>query len=294
MDIFLQLIVNGLLIGGVYGLVSVGLTLVFGVLRIVNFAHGELLMLGMFTGFWAYRLVGLDPNLTAIVILPVFFALGLVIYYALIRPVLSAAALAQFFCTIGLSVFLQNAALLAWGADLRSVNTTYSQSYLEIGEVTVSVVRLVAFAASMLLSAGLLAFLHYTFMGKAMRAMVQNKQAAVLIGIPVGRTYAIAFALGIACVGAAGAILVPIFQIYPSIGLNFVLTAFVVVVLGGMGSVSGAILGGLIVGLVEALSGYFIAPTVKEVVYYIIFLGILLVRPSGLFGILGSEEVGLR
>ena len=191
-------------------------------------------------------------------------------------------------------VFLQNAAFLAWGADLRSARTSYSQSYFEIGEVTVSVVRVVAFAASMLLSGALLAFLHYTFMGKAMRAMVQNKEAAVLIGIPVGRTYAIAFALGIACVGAAGSILVPIFQIYPSIGLNFVLTAFVVVVLGGMGSVSGAVLGGLIVGLVEALSGYFIAPTVKEVVYYIIFLGILLVRPSGLFGILGSEEVGLR
>lgn len=294
MDIFLQLIVNGLLIGGVYGLISVGLTLVFGVLRIVNFAHGELLMLGMFAGFWAYRLLGLDPNLAAILVLPGFFALGLAIYYVVIRPVLSSAALAQFFCTIGLSIFLQNAALLAWGADLRSLHTTYSQSYLEIGEVTVSVVRLIAFVASMLLSAALLVFLHYTFMGKAMRAMVQNPQAAVLIGIPVGRTYAIAFALGIACVGAAGAILVPIFQIYPSIGLNFVLTAFVVVVLGGMGSVHGAIIGGLIVGLVEALSGYFIAPTVKEVVYYMIFLAILLMRPSGLFGILGSEEMGLR
>jgi branched-chain amino acid transport system permease protein len=184
--------------------------------------------------------------------------------------------------------------LLAWGADLRSVHTSYSQSYFEIGEVTVSVSRLIAFVASMILSAALVAFLKYTFIGKAMRAMVQNKQAAVLIGIPVGRVYAIAFAMGVACVGAAGAILAPIFQIYPSIGLNFVLTAFVVVVLGGMGSVSGAVVGGLIVGLVEALSGYFIAPTVKEVVYYVIFLGILLVRPSGLFGILGSEEVGLR
>lgn len=294
MDIFLQLVVNGLLIGGVYGLVSVGLTLVFGVLRIVNFAHGELLMLGMFAGFWAFRLLGMDPNAAAILILPLFFAFGLAIYYLLIRPVLSAAALAQFFCTIGLSVFLQNFALLAWGADLRSVRTTYSQNYFEIGEVTVSVARVIAFAASIFLSGLLLAFLRFTFMGKAMRAMVQNKEAAVLIGIPVGRVYAIAFAMGVACVGAAGAILVPIFQIYPSIGLNFVLTAFVVVVLGGMGSVSGAIVGGLIVGLVEALSGYFIAPTVKEVVYYVIFLGILLVRPSGLFGILGSEEVGLR
>ena len=294
MDIVLQLVVNGLLIGGVYGLVSIGLTLVFGVLKIVNFAHGELLMLGMFAGFWAYRLIGMDPNVTAVVILPLFFAFGLAIYYLLIRPVLSAPALAQFFCTIGLSVFLQNAALLAWGADLRSVRTSYSQSYFEFGEVTVSTARLIAFAASMIISAGLLAFLRYTFMGKAMRAMVQNKEAAVLIGIPVGRVYAIAFAIGVACVGAAGAIVVPIFQTYPSIGLNFVLTAFVVVVLGGMGSVSGAVLGGLIVGLVEALSGYFIAPTVKEVVYYVIFLGILLVRPSGLFGILGSEEVGLR
>jgi branched-chain amino acid transport system permease protein len=294
MDIFLQLVINGLLIGGVYGLVSVGLTLVFGVLKIVNFAHGELLMLGMFAGFWAYKLLGLDPNAAAFLILPLFFAFGLAIYYLLIRPVLSATALAQFFCTIGLSVFLQNFALLAWGADLRSVRTPYSQSYFEIGEITVSVARVTAFGASILLSAALLAFLRYTFMGKAMRAMVQNKQAAVLIGIPVGRVYALAFGMGVACVGAAGAILVPIFQIYPSIGLNFVLTAFVVVVLGGMGSVSGAIVGGLIVGLVEALSGYFIAPTVKEVVYYVIFLGILLVRPSGLFGILGSEEVGLR
>src|SRR5262245_30112360 len=132
MDILLQLVVNGLLIGGVYGLVSVGLTLVFGVLRIVNFAHGELLMLGMFTGFWAFRLLGLDPNAAAILILPLFFAFGLVVYYFLIRPVLSGTALAQFFCTIGLSVFLQNFALLVWGADLRTVQTPYSHSYFEI------------------------------------------------------------------------------------------------------------------------------------------------------------------
>lgn len=294
MDIVLQLAVNGVLIGGVYGLVSVGLTLVFGVMRIINFAHGEFLMLGMFAGFWAFRLLGIDPNVAALLLLPLFFGLGLLVHGLVIRPVLAAPALTQFFATIGLSVLLQNAALLAWGADLRSVRTGYGQDFLEIGEVTVSVARAVAFAASLTISGALIVFLRFTFVGKAMRATVQNRQTALLLGIPVGRIFALAFAIGIALVAAAGAILTPIFQIYPSIGLNFVLTAFVVVVLGGMGSVSGALVGGLLIGLVEAFSGFYIAPTLKEVVYYLIFLGILLVRPSGLFGILGSEEVGLR
>ena len=294
MDIVLQLAVNGILIGGVYGLVSVGLTLIFGVMRIVNFAHGEFLMLGMFAGFWAFRLLGLDPNVTALLLLPVFFGLGLLAHLLVIRPVLATPALTQFFATIGLSVLLQNAALLVWGGDLRSVRTEYGQNFLEFGDVTVSVARVVTFAASLAISGALVAFLHLTFTGKAMRATVQNRQAALLIGIPTGRIYALAFAIGTVLVGVAGAIITPIFQTYPSVGLNFVLTAFVVVVLGGMGSIPGAIVGGLVIGLVEAFSGFYIAPTMKEVVYYLIFLAILLVRPSGLFGVLGSEELGLR
>jgi branched-chain amino acid transport system permease protein len=294
MDIVLQLAVNGILIGGIYGLVSVGLTLIFGVMRIVNFAHGEFLMLGMFAGYWAFTLLGLDPNLAALLLLPVFFGVGLVAHLLVIRPVLATPALTQFFATIGLSVLLQNAALLVWGADLRSVRTAYGQDFVEFGDVTVSVARLVAFAASLAVSVALVGFLHFTFTGKAMRATVQNRQTALLIGIPTGRIYALAFAIGIALVGGAGAIIAPIFQTYPSVGLNFVLTAFVVVVLGGMGSVPGAIAGGLVIGLVEAFSGFYIAPTMKEVVYYTIFLAILLVRPSGLFGVLGSEELGLR
>lgn len=204
MDIVFQLAVNGILIGGVYGLVSVGLTLIFGVMRIVNFAHGEFLMLGMFAGYWAFSLLGLDPNLTALLLLPVFFALGLLTHFLVIKPVLAAPALTQFFATIGLSVLLQNAALLVWGADLRSVRTGYAQKFLEFGEVTVSVARLVTFGASLAISVALIAFLHLTFVGKAMRAIVQNRETALLIGIPIGRIYALAFAIGVRARRARG------------------------------------------------------------------------------------------
>lgn len=292
MNTTIQLAINGVLMGGVYALISVGLTLSFGVMRIVNFAHGEFLMLAMFASFWSFHLLGVDPYVTALVVIPMFFILGVVVQRLIIQPILGVPAVVQIFATVGLSVLLQNLALLLWSGDYRSVVVPYSSADFRLGEISISAPRLFAFGVAVLLGAALLIFLKWTFMGKAMRAIVQNRDAAVLLGINVKRLYAIAFGIGIALVGVAGAILTPIYQVFPTVGLNFVLAAFVVVILGGLGSVVGAFTGGIIIGLVESFSGFYVAPDLKEAIYYVIFVLILLIRPSGMFGILGSEQLG--
>lgn len=276
--------------GGLYAMISVGLTLIFGVMRIVNFAHGEFLMLGMYAAFWGFRFLGIDPFMTALFLIPIFFIIGVVIQRLIIRPILYASAVSKFFATVGLSVLVQNLALFLWSADYRAIRTSYVQSLIQVGGLYISTIRLLAFGATILLYGLLLLFLKRTYIGKAMRATVQDPHTAVLLGIDVRMIHALAFGIGIAYVGVAGAFLMPIYQVFPTVGLNFVLAAFVVVVLGGMGNIPGAFIGGLIVGLVESFSGFFIGTGMKEASYYLIFLLILLIRPSGLFGTRGLEE----
>lgn len=280
----LQLIINGLLLGGIYALISIGLTLIFGVLEIVNFAHGEFLMLAMYASYFLFQFYGIDPYLSLLIILPLFFFIGVAVQRAAIQPILNAPPLNQIFMTVGLSMVLQNVALFFWTADYRIVKTSYSALTLKTEGLMISFPRLVAFLLAMGLIVALLIFLQKTYTGKAIRALAQERKAAMLMGINVYRTYQIAFGIGIACVGAAGAMLIPVYFVFPSVGTLFVLIAFVVVILGGYNSLTGSLVGGLIIGVVEAFSGFFISPHLKEAIYFFIFILILLFRPTGLFG----------
>ncbi len=280
----LQLIINGLLLGGMYALISIGLTLIFGVLEIVNFAHGEFLMLAMYASYFLFQFYGIDPYLGMLIIVPVFFLIGIVVQRTTIQPILNAPPLNQIFMTVGLSMVLQNAALFFWTADYRTVKTSYSALTLKTSGLIISFPRLVAFLLAMAIIAALLIYLKKTDTGKSIRALAQDRKAAMLMGINVYRTYQIAFGIGTACVGAAGAMLIPVFFVFPSVGALFVLIAFVVVILGGYNSLMGALVGGLIIGVVEAFSGFFISPHLKEAIYFVIFILILLFRPTGLFG----------
>jgi len=285
MDItILQLIINGLLLGGMYALISIGLTLIFGVLEIINFAHGEFLMLAMYASFWLFQLYGIDPYVSMLIILPLFFFVGVAVQKVTIQPILNAPPLNQIFMTVGLSMVLQNVALFIWTADYRTVKTAYSGLTLKTTGLLISFPRLVAFLLAMGLIAALLIFLRKTYTGKAIRALAQERKAAMLMGINVYRTYQIAFGIGIACVGAAGAMLIPVYFVFPSVGSLFVLIAFVVVILGGYNSLIGSLVGGLMIGVVESFSGFFISPHLKEAIYFVIFILILLFKPTGLFG----------
>jgi branched-chain amino acid transport system permease protein len=282
--IILQLIINGLLLGGMYALISIGLTLIFGVLEIVNFAHGEFLMLAMYGSYFLFKLYGIDPYLTLFFILPVFFFVGVLVQRTIIQPILNAPPLNQIFMTVGLSLVLQNAALFFWKAEYHTVKTAYSAVNLKVARLMINFPRLVAFILAMSLMIARLMFLKKTFTGMAIRAVAQDRKAAMLMGINVYRTYQIAFGIGICCVGAAGCMLIPVYFVFPGVGALFVLVAFVVVILGGYNSLIGSLVGGLIIGVVEAFSGFFISPHLKEATYFMIFILILLFRPTGLFG----------
>jgi len=284
LETILQLIINGLLLGGIYALLSIGLTLIFGVLEVVNFAHGEFLMISMYMTFWLFQSYGIDPYLSLVIIIPVFFLFGLFIQRLIIKPLLNDPPLNQIFATIGLGLVFQNLALLFFKADFRAVKPSYSNANILLGELIVSVPRLIAFAVAIGIIAALFLFLKKTFTGKAIRALAQQRRAAMLMGINVYRTYGIAFGLGIACVGAAGAVLMPLFFVFPTVGSLFVLIAFVVVILGGYNSLGGTLIAGLIIGVIEGFSGFFISPHLKEVVYFIMFIFILIFKPTGLMG----------
>ena len=280
-----QAVVSGLLIGGVFALIALGLTLIFGVMKIINFAHGDFLMLGMYFAFFLSVMGGIDPYLSAIVCLPFFFALGWGIQSWLIRPVLSAPENIQILVTVGISLVLQNTALFLFSPDFQSLKVSYGASTFAVGGVSVSYVRLIACAVSLLAATGVYLFLTRSDNGKALRACAEQQTGAMAVGIDVERMYKIAFALGTACVALAGVLMTPFFYIAPQVGLPFTLIAFVTVVLGGLGSVPGALIGGLIIGLVESLGEVLLpAPSMKQMATFSVFLLILLIRPQGLLG----------
>jgi branched-chain amino acid transport system permease protein len=292
MDVIPQLFVSTLLLGGVYALIAVGLTLIFGVMRIVNFAYGEFLMLAMYFAFWAFALGGVDPYLTLVVALPLFFAVGWVSYRVVMRPVIQASHNAQVFTTVGLSIALQNVALVLWTADARFVRTDYYAIVVRIGGAALNLAQIVAFVIAVTFTAALFAFLRFSYTGKVMRATAQDRQASSLMGINTDRIYALTWAVGITCVGAAGVLLSPIYPVYPTAGLQFILIAFVAVVLGGLGDMAGALIAALIVAAVEVAGSYVLGTAWKEMLYLVLFIGILIVRPAGLFGQRGAEALG--
>jgi branched-chain amino acid transport system permease protein len=287
-----QLVVSTVLLGGIYALIAIGLTLIFGVMRVVNFAHGEFLMLGMYLAFWAFTLVHLDPYVTFALALPLLFGVGWLSYRIVMRPVIHAGHNVHVFTTVGLSVALQNVALVLWTADSRFVRTGYYAVVVRVGGAAVNLAQIVAFAVAVLLTGALFAFLRWSYMGKVMRATAQDRQVASLMGIDTGRVFALTWAVGVACVGAAGVLLAPIYPVYPTAGLQFVLIAYVAVVLGGLGDMAGALIASVVVAAVEVVGSYMLGTAWKEVLYLLLFIGILIVRPAGLFGQRGAEALG--
>lgn len=286
MEIFLQLLLNGVLLGGTLAIISIGLTLIFGIVRVVNFAHGEFLMIGMYCVYLLNQHLGLHPYVAIVPTVVVLFCLGAAMQRFVIQPLLNAEGHIQIFATVGVSIALMNAALLVFGADVHTVSNPsgWGTGSVGLGGLRASTGQLATFAVSVLLVGGLHWFLHNTFLGRAVRATAQHRNAAQLMGVNVKGIYVFAFGLGCACLGLAAGMIAPQYPVFPTVGTFFVLTAFVIVVLGGLGSLSGALVGSLLIGIVDSLAGFYIAPDLKEVVYFLIFLGILVVRPTGLFG----------
>ncbi len=293
MDQILSVLIFGLLLGGIYGLVSIGLNLIFGVVRIVNFAQGELVMFGMYGCYYAYAQLGISPYLSVLVVAPLVGLLGMAIQRLVIQPLHNESNM-QIFATFGLLMLFQNVMLAISGGEAYSIGGQVGTGVLSVGDLKISVARLITLVTTTLITIGLHLFLRHTITGKSIRAVTQDKRAARVMGINVERTFLLTFGVGAALAGVAGAMLTPIYSITPAVGGNFILAAFAVVVLGGLGSVWGAYLGGLIVGVVEAFAGYYIDPALKNAIWFIIFLIVLIVRPAGLLGQVGAEEVGFR
>ena len=293
MSTIVQLVLSGILIGSVYALMSIGLTLIFGVLRIVNFAHGEFLMIAMYAA-WAFtRLFGLNPYIAAVAIVPAMFLFGAVVYRLIVSPALDKPHLVVVFATMALSIFIQNAALMIMTADLLDVPPIFDRS-LTIGPIYIKVELLLGFIITILCTVGLQWMIRTTYLGKAIRATVQDGEAAMLMGIPVPRIFLITFAGGSALVGLAACVMMPLFSVFPTVGLNFVLIAFVIVVLGGMGSIEGALLGGICVGVVQSLSSYYVAPAFGQLFFFVLFLLVMIFRPNGLLGQKGAATIGIN
>jgi branched-chain amino acid transport system permease protein len=270
--------------GFVYALIAAGLSLIFGLMEIVNFAHGEFLMLAMYFAFFAWSLARLDPVVALPLVAAALAALGWATYHGLIRHVLSGPMLAQIFATFGLAVFLRSAAQFAWGVDFRMVRDPWLAGRLALGQVFLGVPQIAASVLALLAFAALWLFLARTETGLALQATAQDRQAAALMGIDTQRMFALGWAVGSACVGAAGALLAMFFYVFPDVGGGFALLAYVTVALGGFGRVPAALAGGVLIGLVEVFAGLLLAPAFKYAIVFLVYLVVVLWRPQGLFG----------
>ncbi len=276
--------INGLLMGGIYTLVASGLTLIYGVLHIINFAHGSMLMLAMFAVYFLLTKAGIDPYLALIIMVPGMYALGYLLYRHMIGKLSLGRDENILLITLGLSILLENLALLFFKGDSRTISLAYSDKMIELGPLLLGVPKVISFVAAMVLCGLLGLFISRTDTGKAIRAVAKERMGARLVGIDVDKVFAISFGVGLATLGAAACLLMPIFYVSPSSGHVFVIVAFTVVVLGGMGSFLGAVIGGLIVGLTESFGGLFLGESLGQIGISLIFILILLFRPSGLFG----------
>jgi branched-chain amino acid transport system permease protein len=279
-----QAVVNGLLIGGIYALVSIGVTLIFGVVKIVNFAQGEFVMIGMYISYFLASSFGIDPLLSLVVSMPALFVVGILLQHFLIRRVLALGDMPQIFLTFALSLLLVNVALLLFTANYRTVQTSYSETALHVGALYIPLAKLIAFVVAMLLSGLLWVFLHATDLGKAMRAAAQNRDVAMLMGINPDRVFCVAVGVALALAGAAGSLLMPFYPAYPLVGQVFVLMAFVAVVLGTLGNVTGALIASLMMGVAESLGIQFVGADSGLIVVFAMLLLTLALRPNGLFG----------
>ncbi|RMC35635.1 branched-chain amino acid ABC transporter permease [Paracoccus alkanivorans] len=284
MEIFLQILANGVMLGGLFAIVAIGLTLIFGIVKVINFAHGEFLMVGMYLTFLLTTGLDLHPYIAAAAVVPALFVLGALTQRFLIQPLLSARdEHVQIFATVGLSTALMNLALLIFGADIANTPVHGVRSQVQLGPVRVLEGQIWILVAAVALVIGLQFFMKRTTLGRAIRATAQNRAAAQLMGINDRLIYVLTFGIGAACVGLGSALIAPLYPASPTVGTYFVLIAFVVVVLGGLGSVAGAFFGAILIGIVDAMSGFYIGSDLREAVVFGIFLVILILKPSGLF-----------
>jgi branched-chain amino acid transport system permease protein len=275
---------NGLTQGAVYALVALGLTLIYGVLHIINFAHGALLMAALYGVFFLHARLGIDPYAALPVMVPAMFALG----YGLQRFVVGRAGHGRdentLLVTLGLAIVLENAALAAFKSDTRTIETAYTFSTVNIAGAMIAVPKVVAFFGALVVAALMLLLVSRTDLGRAIRAVAKEPQGARLVGIDVEHVSAMSFGIGLACLGAAACFLLPAYYVNPQVGNGFVLIAFTIVVLGGMGSFTGALAGGFIVGAIESLGGLWLGESLGQIGIFLVFIAILLFRPRGLFG----------
>lgn len=282
-SMIIQAVVSGLLMGGIYALVAMGLSLIFGVMGIINFAHGALMMLSMYITYWLVTLLGFNPYMTLLITIPALFLAGALIQRYLIHQILDADESIQILLTLGICLFIENFALALWSPDFRSIDAANYNLNIYLKDIVINVPKFAGFLFALVSVVGLKLFLRKTDLGLAISASSQNRDGALLVGIDARKIFGVAFGMGVAGVGAAGTFVVPFLYVYPEVGYLFVLNAFIVVVMGGMGNVMGAFYCSLIVGLTESIGGLFLSGDLRQGVVFFIFILVLLFRPQGLF-----------
>ncbi len=283
-EIYLNVAVSGLLTGLVYGLMAVGLSVIFGVVRVVNFAHGEMMTVAMYLAIVLFNGLGLDPLVMAVPLAGVLFVLGYVMQAGLINPFITRPEYSQFMLLIAVAIIVVNVLLIAFGPDARSVQTSYAFDSFLVGPLIIDATKVYAGAATLVITAALFAFFQFAPLGKAIRACADNYTGALIVGLNVKHLYALTFGIGAACVGAAGSMLVLLVDVTPSLGPALTLLAFIIVITGGLGSMAGAVLGGLLIGFTEAMAGLFFTPSAKSMFSFGLLVLVLLFRPQGILG----------
>jgi branched-chain amino acid transport system permease protein len=283
-DVYLNVAVGGVLTGLVYGLMALGLSVIFGVVRVVNFAHGEMMTIAMFIAVALCTGLHLDPLIVLIPIAAVMFAFGYVLQRGLINPFITRPEHTQFLLLVALAIIITNTLLIIFGPDARSVQTSYGYESFQIGPMIIDAAKVYAGAAAIIFAAALFAFFRFTLVGKAIRACADNHTGALVVGLDVKRLYALTFGLGAACVGAAGTMMVLLIDATPMLGPSYTLLAFVIVITGGLGSMPGALVGGVLIGTTEALAGLLFTPSIKSMFAFAILVLVLLFRPQGILG----------
>jgi branched-chain amino acid transport system permease protein len=283
-EVYLNVAVSGVLTGLVYGLMALGLSVIFGVMRVVNFAHGEMMTIGMYLAVVLFAAFGLDPLIMMVPIAAVLFAFGYLLQRRVINPFVTRPETTQFLLMIGLAIIMVNVLLIIFGPDAKGVQTKYSYDSFAIGPLIVDATKAFAAGSAILVAAALFAFFRFTATGTAIRACADNHTGALVVGLDVARLYALTFGLGSACVGAAGAMTVLLVDVTPALGPSYTLLAFIIVITGGLGSMPGALLGGVLIGLTEAMAGLVFTPSAKSMFSFGILVVVLLFRPQGILG----------
>ncbi len=282
--LYAQALINGVLLGATYGLMALGLSLIFGVLRIINFAHGTLMVLGMYVAYWLFTLLGADPYVSLLPAAALLFLVGYVLQRYILNPIIEAPEEMSFLTTLGLGLIIQNLLLMAFGPDVRTIDTSYKLSSLAVGELNIDVAKLLAFGACLIITGIFFSYLQWSETGRAIRAASDNREAARLMGIDTRTIYCIAFAIGAATTGAAGACFSTFIPTSQDVGMLFTLTSFVIVIAGGVGTYHGTLIGGFLIGIAEELGAVMLSGSMKQVVSFCLLMVILFFRPQGLFG----------